>query len=192
MKTVSLTVNGLPVTELVDERTHLADFLRDKLNLTATHLRCEQGVCGVCTLLIDGQPARSCIAYASLCDGAEVTTLEGLEQDCMLVKLRHAFHSEHALQCGYCTPGMLVTAREIVHRLPQADDERVRLELSGNLCRCTGYTGIVRAIRKVLDDQKQSLCTTVANSPPLRGSPKLAYRCSGERFEIGLRHGISP
>jgi aerobic carbon-monoxide dehydrogenase small subunit len=155
MTPVRLTVNGRALTEAVEARTHLADFLRERLTLTATHLRCEQGVCGACTLLIDGEPARSCITYMGSCDGAEVTTLEGLEDDRIIVALRHAFSVEHGLQCGYCTPGMLVTARDIVLRLPEADDERVRLELSGNLCRCTGYLGIVRAIRRVLDERRK-------------------------------------
>ena len=154
MKPVKLTVNGRSIVETVEPRTHLADFLRERLTLTATHLRCEQGACGACTLLIDGQPARSCINYVVLCDGAEVTTLEGLEDDPVIAALRHAFSVDHGLQCGYCTPGMLVTARDIVARVPDADDERIRLELSGNLCRCTGYVGIVRAIRRVLDQRR--------------------------------------
>jgi aerobic carbon-monoxide dehydrogenase small subunit len=151
MRTVRLSVNHRSVVETIDERMHLADFLRERLTLTATHLRCEQGVCGACTLLIDGQPARSCITYAVLCEGADITTLEGLEHDPVIVALRTAFMAEHGLQCGFCTPGMLITARDIVTRLPGANDARVRLELSGNLCRCTGYVGIVRAIRRVLD-----------------------------------------
>jgi carbon-monoxide dehydrogenase small subunit len=154
MKPVQLTVNGRAVGESVEPRTHLADFLRERLNLTATHLRCEQGACGACTLLIDGQPARSCITYVGLCDGAEVTTVEGLEDDSVMVSLRHAFSVEHGLQCGYCTPGMLITARDIVLRLPDADQDRIRLELSGNLCRCTGYVGIVRAISRVLGERR--------------------------------------
>jgi carbon-monoxide dehydrogenase small subunit len=150
MTPIRLIVNGRPVVEAVEARTHLADFLRDRLNLTATHLRCEQGVCGACTLLIDGQPARSCITYAVMCEGAAVTTLEGLEHDPAMAALRRAFAEEHGLQCGFCTPGMLITARDIVTRLPDADAARIRLELSGNLCRCTGYVGIVRAIERVL------------------------------------------
>ena len=164
MRTVSLTVNGRAVTEAIDERTHLADFLREKLTLTATHLRCEQGVCGACTLLIDGQPARSCITYAALCDGAEVTTLEGLEHDPVMAALRRAFMAEHGLQCGFCTPGMLVTARDIITRLPEADDARIRLELSGNLCRCTGYVGIVRAIRRVAAERKAGRLAPVTSA----------------------------
>ncbi|HXA23777.1 MAG TPA: 2Fe-2S iron-sulfur cluster-binding protein [Acetobacteraceae bacterium] len=150
MSRVTLTVNGISVTAEAEPRTHLADFLREDRLLTGTHLGCEHGVCGACTLLIDGAPARSCIAYAVACDGADVRTIEGLEDDPAIVRLRAAFTAEHALQCGYCTPGMLVTARDIVHRLPDADEARIRLELAGNLCRCTGYAGIVRAIGRVL------------------------------------------
>jgi carbon-monoxide dehydrogenase small subunit len=166
MRTVGLRVNGREISESVDERTSLADFLRDRLDLTATHVRCEQGVCGACTVLLDGEPARSCIAYVALSVGAEVTTLEGLEADVIIVALRQAFTQEHGLQCGYCTPGMLVTARDIIMRLPFADDARVRLELSGNLCRCTGYGGIVRAIRVVLDQRKEGKLPVAP--PPLR------------------------
>ena len=147
----------------MEPRTHLADLLREKLGLTGTHLRCEQGACGACTLLIDGEPARSCITYAVLCEGAAVTTIEGLENDPVMIALRRAFTAEHGLQCGFCTPGMLVTARDIVMRLPDADERRIRLELSGNLCRCTGYVGIVRAIRRVLEEQRRR------SSAPLTG-----------------------
>ncbi len=150
MTRVTLTVNGTAVTADVEPRTHLADFLREDRLLTGTHLGCEHGVCGACTLLIDGAPARSCIAYTVACDGVDVRTIEGLEDDPVIVRLRATFTAEHALQCGYCTPGMLVTARDIVQRLPDADEAQVRLELAGNLCRCTGYAGIVRAIRRVL------------------------------------------
>ena len=132
----------------------LADFLRDQLLLTGTHLGCEHGVCGACTLYLDGRPARSCITYAVACDGADVRTIEGFDDDEVMGELREAFSAEHALQCGYCTPGMLVTARDIVLRLPDADEMRMRLELAGNLCRCTGYVGIVRAILRVLAERR--------------------------------------
>ncbi len=148
-----LLINGRSVERTVEPRTHLADFLRDDMLLTATHLGCEQGVCGACTVLIDGAPARACLTPAVLCTGRHVQTLEGLESDPVIVALRDAFSAEHALQCGYCTPGMLITARDIVRRLPGADEARIRLELAGNLCRCTGYAGIVGAIRRVLDLQ---------------------------------------
>ena len=150
MKRVSLTINGNPVTAEVEPRTSLADFLRESERLTGTNLGCEHGVCGACTLEIDGVPARSCIALAVACEGASVRTIEGFDDDPVMERLRQAFTAEHALQCGYCTPGMLVTARDIVMRLPDADEARIRLELSGNLCRCTGYVGIVNAIKAVL------------------------------------------
>jgi aerobic carbon-monoxide dehydrogenase small subunit len=149
MSRITLTVNGEAVSAEVEPRRHLADFLREDRLLTGTHLGCEHGVCGACTLLIDGAPARSCLAFAVTCDGADVRTIEGLEDDPVIVRLRAAFTAEHGLQCGYCTPGMLVTARDIVQRLPDADEARIRLELAGNLCRCTGYAGIVRAIKRV-------------------------------------------
>ena len=107
-------------------------------------------MCGACTVEVDGVPARSCITYAGSCDGASVRTIEGFGDDVVMIALREAFSQEHALQCGYCTPGILVTARDIVLRLPEADEARVREELAGNLCRCTGYRGIVRAVLRVL------------------------------------------
>jgi aerobic carbon-monoxide dehydrogenase small subunit len=165
LRTISLTVNGEAVTAAVEPRTHLADFLREGRLLTGTHLGCEHGVCGACTLLVDGAPARSCITYAVACEGAEITTIEGLDDDEVTGELRAAFSREHGLQCGYCTPGMLITARDIVHRLPDADERRVRLELSGNLCRCTGYVGIVRAVCAVLDERRRNGLTT---EPPRR------------------------
>ena len=154
MKPIALTVNGAPVEASVQPRTHLADFLRERLRLTGTNLGCEHGVCGACTLMIDGAPARSCITLTLACDGADIRTIEGFDEDPLMDALRKAFSAEHALQCGYCTPGMLVTARDIVTRLPAADEARVREELSGNLCRCTGYVGIVRAILSVLEQRR--------------------------------------
>ena len=153
-KSIRITVNGRPANADVEPRLQLADFVREHLLLTGTHIGCEHGVCGACTLYLDGAPARSCITYAVACDGADVRTIEGFDDDEVMGELRDAFSSEHALQCGYCTPGMLVTARDIVLRLPEADEARIRLELSGNLCRCTGYVGIVRAIAKVLASRK--------------------------------------
>ncbi len=169
---LSFSVNGSPVTADVEPRTSLADFLRESQLLTGTHLGCEHGICGACTLLLDGEPVRSCITLALDCEGRDVRSIEGLDDDPVAVALRAAFTAEHALQCGYCTPGMLVTARDIVLRLPEADDERIRLELSGNLCRCTGYVGIVRAIRRVLSDRpavaplQRAALTTGHFAPP--------------------------
>jgi carbon-monoxide dehydrogenase small subunit len=152
--TIGLTVNGRTVNKPVDPRTHLADFLRDQLDLTGTHLGCEHGVCGACTLLLDDMPARSCITFAAACDGARVTTIEGLDNDEIATELRAAFSREHALQCGYCTPGMLISARDLVLRLDTSDERAIRIGMSGNLCRCTGYVGIVRAIRSVIDARR--------------------------------------
>lgn len=150
MKPITLRVNGETVSAQVAPRTNLADFLREELLLTGTHVGCEQGVCGACTVMIDGAPARSCIAFAVACDGANVQTIEAFDDDPRMGQLRDAFTEEHALQCGYCTPGMLISSYDIVGRLPDADEARVREELSGNLCRCTGYSGIVRAVRSCL------------------------------------------
>lgn len=155
MKNIALTVNGKKVTAAVEPRLHLGDFLRERELLTATHLGCEHGVCGACTVLLDGKPVRSCITLAVACEGRAVTTLEGLENDPVMAELRDAFSAEHALQCGFCSPGMLVSARDLVLRKPDADDRAVRIEMSGNLCRCTGYLGIVRAIRRVLDARRK-------------------------------------
>ena len=156
MRTVTLTVNGEDVTATVEPRTSLADFLREERRLTGTHLGCEHGVCGACTINIDGVPARSCIAYAATLDGADIRTIEGFDDDDVMEELRQAFTENHGLQCGYCTPGMLISCRDIVIRLPDADEKRVRLELSGNLCRCTGYVGIVRAVLAVLEKRRGS------------------------------------
>ncbi len=155
MTDIDINVNGRAAKASVEPRTHLADFLRDHLNLTGTHLGCEHGVCGACTLLIDGAPARSCITLAAACDGARVITIEGLDNDEIAAELRVAFTREHALQCGYCTPGMLISARDLVLRLDEADERAIRLGLSGNLCRCTGYVGIVRAVRSVIADRRK-------------------------------------
>jgi aerobic carbon-monoxide dehydrogenase small subunit len=153
-KRIALTVNGANVAAEVEPRTNLADFLREHLHLTGTNIGCEHGVCGACTLEIDGAPSRSCITWAVACDGARVRSIEGFDEDPVMEQLRQAFTAEHALQCGYCTPGMLVTARDIVTRLPDADEARIRKELAGNLCRCTGYMGIVAAISRVLAARK--------------------------------------
>lgn len=170
MNTLTLTVNGQSVQKPVSDRTHLGDFLRDVVQLTGTHLGCEHGVCGACTVLLDGEPVRACITYAVACEGRSITTIEGYALDSVMSRLRAAFSVHHALQCGYCTPGMLATARDIILRLPKADEQRVRIELAGNLCRCTGYMGIVSAILAVLQDlrdqpdaQVQALRESMAN-----------------------------
>lgn len=143
---IELKVNGIAVTADPDPRQNLADLLRDRLRLTGTHLGCEHGVCGACTVLVDGKPVRSCITLAVACDGAEVRTVEGFGDDPVMAVVRDAFHQEHGLQCGFCTPGMLVSARDILLRHASPDEATVRRELAGNLCRCTGYAGIVNAV----------------------------------------------
>ena len=145
MKPITLTVNGRPVSATIEPRTHLADFLRESLTLTGTHLGCEHGVCGACTLLVDGVPVRSCITYAIACEGAEITTIEGLDKDDIAAELRAAFSREHGLQCGFCTPGILMTLTEFLRDNSNPKEEDVREALTGNLCRCTGYQGIVDA-----------------------------------------------
>lgn len=154
MSTLALTVNGKELSADVEPRTHLADFLRETLHLTGTHLGCEHGVCGACTLMVDGVPVRSCITLAIACSGSEITTIEGQDSDEVMRALRNAFSREHALQCGFCTPGMLASARDVVLRMPDASAQEIRIAMSGNLCRCTGYVGIIRAIQSVLSERK--------------------------------------
>jgi carbon-monoxide dehydrogenase small subunit len=147
---LSLTVNGSTHQVRVPDRTSLADLLREELLLTGTHLGCEHGACGACTVLVDGRPVRSCTTLAASCRDRDVVTIEGLDHhDPEAVHaLRDAFSTEHGLQCGFCTPGMLVTAVDVVRRRPDIEADDLRVELSGNLCRCTGYVGIVRSIMR--------------------------------------------
>ncbi|CAG2157231.1 hypothetical protein LMG31506_05949 [Cupriavidus yeoncheonensis] len=165
MQTIAFTVNGRQVSGACTDRTHLGDFLRDTHRLTGTHLGCEHGVCGACTVLVDDKPVRSCITFAAGCQGADIVTVEGYEDDAVMADLRVAFNRHHALQCGFCTPGMLATARDIVLRLPDADEATIRHELSGNLCRCTGYMGIVAAIRSVLDARRPAQGASSSPTP---------------------------
>jgi carbon-monoxide dehydrogenase small subunit len=148
--TLTLTVNGTKVTRAVEPRTHLTDFLRDALGLTGSHIGCEHGVCGACTVRVDGRIVRGCLALAVQCEGKSVDTIEGLSDSGELAQLQQAFHERNALQCGYCTPGMLVAALDLVKSEPDATRERIREHLSGNYCRCTGYQAIVDAIETVL------------------------------------------
>jgi carbon-monoxide dehydrogenase small subunit len=168
MSVIELTINDRAIRGEVAPRTHLGDFLRDSQNLTGTHLGCEHGVCGACTVLIDGEPVRSCITFAVACDHQKVRTIEGFDDDELMKRIRRSFSVHHGLQCGYCTPGMLITARDIVRRFPDADESRIRLELSGNLCRCTGYMGIVNAIKAVLGDLKDN---PIADAPTVPTAP---------------------
>jgi carbon-monoxide dehydrogenase small subunit len=143
---VRMTVNGNPVSAEVPARCLLADFLRDDLLLTGTHVGCEHGVCGACTVLVDGEPIRSCLVFAVQVDGCEVTTIEGLTSDGELHPLQKSFRQHHGLQCGFCTPGMVLTALDLLRRNPCPSEEEVREELSGNICRCTGYVNVVKAV----------------------------------------------
>jgi carbon-monoxide dehydrogenase small subunit len=142
----ALTVNGRPARIEAEARETLADTLRERLGLTGLHLGCEHGSCGACTVLVDGAPARSCLVLTAMCEGRAVDTLEGLKADPAMLSLKRAFHECHALQCGFCTPGMLITARDILLRYEVLDEATVRRELAGQICRCTGYVGIVAAI----------------------------------------------
>jgi carbon-monoxide dehydrogenase small subunit len=143
---VKFNVNGDTVEVDVEPRVSLADCLRDVLHLTGTHLGCEHGVCGACTVIIDDEAVRSCLTLAVQADGATIVTVEGLSNDDALTPLQAAFRKHHALQCGFCTPGMITTAHALLTEEPDADAERVRDVLSGNICRCTGYVPIVEAV----------------------------------------------
>jgi carbon-monoxide dehydrogenase small subunit len=146
---VAATVNGKSIEASVEPRLLLVDFLRHHLGLTGTHVGCAHGVCGACTILLDGRLARSCLMFAAQADGAEVATVESLAQDDGLSPLQEAFRRHHALQCGYCTPGILMTMTFLLRETPDPDADTVRMVLSGNLCRCTGYGNIVRAVLAV-------------------------------------------
>ncbi|KRP88914.1 carbon monoxide dehydrogenase [Bradyrhizobium yuanmingense] len=193
MTTIALQVNRRAVELHAEPRTSLADFVRDRLDLTGTHLGCEHGVCGACTVLLDGVPARSCITYAAACEGADVTTIEGLDEDEITTELRAAFTREHALQCGYCTPGMLVSARDLVLRLPDADERQIRIGLSGNLCRCTGYVGIVRAVQSVIEARRARNVAPVADGGRTVLGPAGSGRAATARNELRpARHAPAP
>ncbi len=147
---VRLVVNGREIAAEVEPRIHLGDFLRHQLGLTGTHLGCEHGVCGACTVLVDGDAVRSCLMLAVQADGREVVTVEGLAaEDGTLSPLQEAFREHHALQCGFCTPGLLTTLTQLLRDRPDIGEAELRRELSGNLCRCTGYSGIVSAALQV-------------------------------------------
>ena len=148
--TVRLTVNGRPVEQMVEARRSLADFLRDDLGLTGTHVGCEHGVCGACTVLVDGRSARSCLLFAAQLEGSTVTTIEGLTPAEGLSPLQESFRVCHAMQCGFCTPGMIVTTTELLAQEPAPSTETIREAISGNLCMCTGYVNIVRAVEQAV------------------------------------------
>jgi aerobic-type carbon monoxide dehydrogenase small subunit (CoxS/CutS family) len=145
LRAVKVIVNGKPYSRRVEDRLTLADFLRHELGLTGTHVGCEHGVCGACTVLFEGRTARSCLMLAAQADGRSLTTVEGLAQGEQLSELQQAFWDKHGLQCGFCTPGVLMTLTELLRENPDADELEIRDALSGHLCRCTGYHNIVAA-----------------------------------------------
>jgi aerobic carbon-monoxide dehydrogenase small subunit len=154
---LTVTVNGERCSRTVEARRTLADFLRDDLCLTGTHLGCEHGVCGACTVLFDGDAVRSCLMFAVQADGAEVTTIEGLSaRNGELTPIQAAFQAEHGLQCGFCTPGFVVSAHAFLNEHPNPSDAEIREALSGNLCRCTGYQGIIAAVKRAADNGSSS------------------------------------
>jgi carbon-monoxide dehydrogenase small subunit len=146
---VTLTVNGETVVETVDARTTLVDFLREQLSLTGSHVGCEHGVCGACTVRVNGEIVRGCLMLAAQCEGAKVETIEGVSDTGEIADLQDAFERRNALQCGYCTPGMLLTAQELLRSGGVPSREKIREQISGNYCRCTGYQAIVDAIEAV-------------------------------------------
>jgi carbon-monoxide dehydrogenase small subunit len=155
-RTIKLRVNGRDYERAVEPRTSLADFLREDLDLTGTHVGCEHGVCGACTVLLGRQPVRSCLLLAVQMDGAELTTVEGLASGDQLDPLQQAFREHHGLQCGFCTPGILLTARALLEENPRPSEAEIREAISGNLCRCTGYHFIVEAIAAAAATQPQT------------------------------------
>ena len=150
----TLIVNGTTVTRHVPARQHLSDFLRDELGLTGSHTACEQGVCGACTVRVDGAIVRGCLMLAVQANGRRVDTIEGLSDSGEIADLQRAFHLRNALQCGFCTPGMLMAAQDLLASRPEATREEVREHLSGNYCRCTGYQAIVDAVEDVLASRR--------------------------------------
>ncbi len=153
MHDIAITINGLVRHVDVEARTTLADALRDQCDLTGTHLGCEHGVCGACTLTVDGRAVRSCLMFAVQADGAEVVTIEGLAgDDGALHPVQKAFQAEHGLQCGFCTPGFVMSVASFLQANPNPTDDEIRHGVSGNLCRCTGYQGILRAVRRAADE----------------------------------------
>jgi carbon-monoxide dehydrogenase small subunit len=144
---IRMTVNGVAYEGLTEPRTTLADFLRGDLGLTGTHVGCEHGVCGACTVLLDGRAVRSCLLLAVQADGADLTTVEGLGRQGKLHPIQEAFVEEHGLQCGFCTPGFLMSTYELLHDVPDPSDEEIKEMLGGQICRCTGYQSILKAVR---------------------------------------------
>jgi aerobic-type carbon monoxide dehydrogenase small subunit (CoxS/CutS family) len=173
---VIMSVNGKQVEALVEGRLLLSDFLRDNLELYGTHVGCEHGVCGACTVQLDGEPIRSCLTFAVQVQGREIGTIESLAEAGKLSILQQAFHEKHGLQCGFCTPGLLMTLDYVLRRRPDIDlrdENQIREVISGNLCRCTGYQNIIAAVRQAAEqmDQREPVSRPAASSRPDASSP---------------------
>ncbi|HEX7733947.1 MAG TPA: (2Fe-2S)-binding protein [Ktedonobacteraceae bacterium] len=153
--TIHVTINGTVYEDTVDARTLLVHWLRDGLRLTGTHIGCDTSACGACTVLVDGRATKSCTMFAVQADGRELNTVEGLEQNGKLHPLQEGFHEKHALQCGYCTPGMMMTAVALLQSNPNPTEAEIRVGISGNLCRCTGYVNIVRAVQYAAEKMRE-------------------------------------
>ena len=155
MSVVSMTVNGKPVTGEVEGRTLLVDFLRNNLSLPGPHVGCDTSQCGACVVHVDGKAVKSCTTLALQAEGAAVTTIEGLAKDGDLHPVQKAFKENHGLQCGFCTPGMIMTAIDMIERVPNLNEEKVRAELEGNICRCTGYHNIVKSVLAAAEEMQR-------------------------------------
>ena len=160
--TIRVTINGTPYEDVVDARTLLIHWIRDGLHLTGTHIGCDTTSCGACTLLVDGKAAKSCTMFAVQADGCQISTVEGLEQNDTLHPMQEGFHQMHALQCGFCTPGMMMAGIALLQRNPHPTEWEIREGISGNLCRCTGYVNIVKAIQYAADKMSEAEQTPVS------------------------------
>ena len=170
---VTIWVNGVPQSRMVEARTHLIDFLRDDLGVKSARAGCEHGVCGACTVRLDGDIVRACLVLAVQADGHEVETIDGASDRQDLTALQQAFHARNALQCGFCTPGMLLTAAALLNEQPDASREQVRLYMSGNYCRCTGYQAIIDAVSDVLELRRQAETRSIHSALGARQSEEL-------------------
>ncbi len=162
--TIHATINGTVYEDSVDSRTLLVHWLRDGLHLTGTHIGCDSTACGACTVIVDGKATKSCTMFAVQADERQITTVEGLEQNGQLHPMQAGFHEEHALQCGYCTPGMMMAGVALLQRNPTPTEEEIRIGISGNLCRCTGYVNIVKAIQYAAEKLQEARQTPVGSS----------------------------
>jgi carbon-monoxide dehydrogenase small subunit len=153
---ISVTINGTVYEDDVDSRMLLVHWIRDGLQLTGTHIGCDTTACGACTILVDGKATKSCTMFAVQANGRQIKTVEGLEQNGKLHPLQEGFHEKHALQCGYCTPGMMMTASALLERNPNPSEQEIRMAISGNLCRCTGYVNIVKAVQYAAEKMQVS------------------------------------